>query len=108
MTRGADEMNFHRPSRRSLTATKDLRIERLGIVFVEDMWGDVGGVVVNHCYLWRLGVGGEEGKEIKGSMGLGTGETRSQQLSVLYCKCDQRIGWMTHGNPGRPQSIPGI
>ena len=35
----------------SLTATDNLRVERLGIVLMEDMRSNVGGVVVvNHCY----------------------------------------------------------
>ena len=50
-----------------LTATEYLRVKGLGIVLVEDVGGDVGGIiVVNHCCFRR---GGED----RGSVGRGVG-----------------------------------
>ena len=70
-------MNFYKSSWGSLTAANDLRVKRLGIVFVEDMGSNVGGVMVNHCRFRRLSVGGGGGRG-QGVGGAGIEETRSQ------------------------------
>ena len=53
----------------SLTSTINLEVERLGIVFVEDVGGNIGSLVVNHRCYRKLGVG--EGEELEGFVGQG-------------------------------------
>ena len=84
MTRGVDEVNSYRLSWGSLTATQGLSVERLGIVFVEDMGSNVGGVVVDHRCFRRPGVGGGEEGRGERVCGVGIEEARSQWLLVLY------------------------
>ena len=53
-----------------LTGATNLGVKRLGIVFVEDVGGNVGGMMENHCCFGRLRVGGEE-EEDRGPVGRG-------------------------------------
>lgn len=70
MTRRMDQIACTVSSRGSLTGTKDLGVKRLGIVFVKDMGGDVGGLMEDHNYFRKLKVEGEEEEDRK-SVGRG-------------------------------------